>query len=220
MGRVSSGCSWRFGGWGRLARSGDREPRERISLRDPGLEGWERSDGRRIYCLRHGSTLLNEERRWIGRQDEPLSAAGRRQAVEAVDRLAGCFFGHVWSSPLARARMTALVVARSRGLDVIIRPDLRERGLGRLEGRRRSECSRAGWSGGEASVDFQVRTSRIFSEAFRRAPVLLVTHSGVVRSLLRVASCETDRRIGHCVPIVLTGGSEDGLRGWRVEWLE
>ena len=98
--------------------------------------GRSRSLSARLFLFRHGRAappgLL------IGQADVPLSVEGEAQARFWRDALAGLAFSAAWSSPLARARRTAMVIlsgnqANTRNLTVV--PDFREVSLGRWEGR-------------------------------------------------------------------------------------
>ncbi|MFC4853919.1 bifunctional RNase H/acid phosphatase [Actinophytocola glycyrrhizae] len=65
----------------------------------------------RFLLLRHGQTELSAERRYSGRGDVSLTSTGQQQAKAAAARLAPVDFAAVVSSPLARARQTAAVIA-------------------------------------------------------------------------------------------------------------
>ena len=89
------------------------------------------------YLVRHGETEWNAQERVQGQTDIPLSDVGREQAARTAARLAGCRFGAVYASDLARAQETArIIVERSSEPrpDVLLRPSLRERAYGELEG--------------------------------------------------------------------------------------
>ena len=84
---------------------------------------------RRVYLIRHGLTEGNRLRRYIGRTDEPLCAAGR--AALSAAPLKG--IETVYVSPLLRARETAAILfphARQ-----IVVDGLREMDFGAFENR-------------------------------------------------------------------------------------
>ena len=84
---------------------------------------------REILLLRHGSTLGNELRRYIGRTDEPLSDAGR--AALAEKRYAPAPV--VYVTPLRRTRETAAILFPSARQITV--PGLREMDFGDFENR-------------------------------------------------------------------------------------
>lgn len=64
-----------------------------------------------LYLIRHGQTDWNLRSALQGRTDIPLNETGRRQALEARERLAAVKFDGVYSSPLQRAVETAQLVS-------------------------------------------------------------------------------------------------------------
>ncbi len=65
-----------------------------------------------FVLLRHGESEGNTSGIFQGRKDYPLSAKGRKQAEQAGRALAGYPHTTILSSPLARARETAELIAR------------------------------------------------------------------------------------------------------------
>ncbi|NUQ96455.1 MAG: histidine phosphatase family protein [Streptomyces sp.] len=68
-----------------------------------------------LYFLRHGESQANEQNRFAGRLDTPLTALGSRQADQAAERVAalaasGVHIDEVHMSTLRRARQTAWTV--------------------------------------------------------------------------------------------------------------
>ncbi len=83
------------------------------SARRP-ASGWRSAQGKptTTLLLRHGQTALSVERRFAGRGDIPLTDVGLEQAAAAAARLARRGnIDLVLSSPLLRARQTAVAVA-------------------------------------------------------------------------------------------------------------
>lgn len=93
----------------------------------------------RVLLLRHAETEWNRERRFQGWRDVPLSAIGREQAESAARLLAATRIDAVWSSPLARARDTATIIAAPHRLAVQESEAFREMGFGDWEGLTRDE---------------------------------------------------------------------------------
>jgi broad specificity phosphatase PhoE len=78
----------------------------------------------RVTLVRHAESLGN-----AGLDDGPdagLSSKGREQARRAAARLAREGVTHVWASPYRRAIDTALAIARSSGLGVVVDPRMGE----------------------------------------------------------------------------------------------
>ena len=90
---------------------------------------------RRLLLARHGQSVSNAARRFQGQRDVPLSPLGERQA-EALGgalRQRGQPVAAIYTSPLARARRTAEIVAASLGPSLVAVDDLRELSLGEWE---------------------------------------------------------------------------------------
>jgi broad specificity phosphatase PhoE len=88
-----------------------------------------------LVLARHAESAWNAERRFQGRTDVGLSDMGREQAAALARALARRRVGTIYASPLVRARETAEIVARERGLTVTLVEELRELSLGVWEGR-------------------------------------------------------------------------------------
>jgi broad specificity phosphatase PhoE len=94
-------------------------------------------DGRpkgRLIFVRHGRTAWNDDGRCQGWEDVPLDAEGHHQAVKVADRLSSWRIDEIYTSDLARARETAEVLARVKGLPLQVERDLREVHFGACQG--------------------------------------------------------------------------------------
>ena len=148
----------------------------------------------RILLARHGETDWNLEQRVQGHTDRPLNETGLIQARELGDRLAAEQLVAVYSSDLARARETAVVVASLHGLDVVLDADLREKHFGTWEGLTDSEIQarfpdavRGSFGDGETTRDVALRAVAAFDRIRARhhaGSVLVVSHGGTLRALL------------------------------------
>lgn len=88
-----------------------------------------------LAFIRHGQTDWNRRGLFQGSSDIPLNDTGREQAREAGRMLERWTWDAVVSSPLARARETARIVADGLGLPLgPAYPELVERDYGPLEG--------------------------------------------------------------------------------------
>ena len=156
----------------------------------------------RILLARHGETDWNRVGRWQGQADPPLNDAGRGQAAELAERLAGDGIGAIYSSDLVRASQTARVVADRLGLAVVEDQGLREIDVGSWSGLTRAEVEQrfpegyARWLGGELGHDGETReelTERVVGAVERIAAghpsetILVVTHGGAIRAIRRHA---------------------------------
>jgi probable phosphoglycerate mutase len=167
----------------------------------------------RILLARHGETDWNRVGRWQGHADPPLNDAGRSQAGELAERLAGDGIAAIYSSDLARASETARVVADRLGLGVVEDPRLREIDVGSWSGLTRAEVEQrfpegyARWLGGEIGHDGETReqlTSRVVAAVETIAAehpdrtILVVTHGGTIRALRRHADGDPGDPIENC----------------------
>jgi len=89
----------------------------------------------KVILVRHGITAWNDERRYQGQVDIPLSEAGVRQAQQVALRLAKERVGVIYASDLGRAAHTAQIIAEQHQLPVTLLPSLREINFGQWEGK-------------------------------------------------------------------------------------
>ncbi|HEX6509678.1 MAG TPA: histidine phosphatase family protein [Chloroflexota bacterium] len=84
-----------------------------------------------LYIVRHGESLDNAGIPYKRTPEgSPLTERGREQAHDVARRLANVHADAVISSNLIRARQTAEIIARDRGLPVRIIAELHERSIG------------------------------------------------------------------------------------------
>ncbi|MGV9990167.1 bifunctional RNase H/acid phosphatase [Streptomyces sp. NPDC003374] len=192
-------------------RASVRETADQRAARTVASPGWGPADlgaPATFVLLRHGETPLTPQKRFSGSggSDPSLSAAGREQAEKAAAALArrGTIQAVV-TSPLARTRETADVIAARLGLEVTVEDGLRETDFGAWEGltfgevRERYPEDLNAWlaspdaeptGGGES---FAATASRIAATrdrlvaAHRGRTVLLVTHVTPIKTLVRLA---------------------------------
>ncbi|NYD66159.1 histidine phosphatase family protein [Agromyces atrinae] len=154
----------------------------------------------RLVLVRHGETDWNRDRRIQGSTDIPLNETGRRQAREGAERLSSVEWAGIVASPLSRARETAEIIALELGLgSPIIVDEIVERHHGDLEGltfaerqsRFPDETDVSGLESREAVVD-RVRPALVaLADRFGADDeVLVVTHGGVISTLVRAAFAE------------------------------
>ncbi len=150
----------------------------------------------KIWLLRHGRTHFNDERRYQGQMDIPLSEAGAAELYAAQRQPET-----VYVSPLCRARQTALRIFPDARQIVV--EDFREMDFGVFDGRTADEMAhdtayRAWVDGGcveacpsgERRADFCARTCGAFVPLVEEAAhsgtewLVIVAHGGTQRALM------------------------------------
>lgn len=155
-----------------------------------------------LLLVRHGETAWNAEQRWQGHHDAPLSPTGRAEAEALAARIAGERPAALYSSDLPRARETAAEIAALTRLQPVFDARWREVDVGEWlglapgeveerypEGYERWLAGGTGWEQGESYPEMAERGLAAAREVAERhadsdAPVVCVTHGGVIRSLV------------------------------------
>ena len=147
-----------------------------------------------IVLVRHGETAGNASR-VLQPADIPLNELGKLQAERLAERLATMPIGHIVSSDLRRAQMTAGPIAERLGLAIETTPLLAERNFGDLRGTAYADLGGDPFAPGFAPPNgetwdmFHERVERAFEFILTRAAdtsgeLLVVTHGLVCRALL------------------------------------
>ena len=89
----------------------------------------------RFYIVRHGESLGNMAKMFLGHTDLDLSELGYIQAQKTADKLRDVHFDYIYSSDLKRAYNTAVPNAEIRGMRIITSEELREIHVGKWEGK-------------------------------------------------------------------------------------
>jgi broad specificity phosphatase PhoE len=155
----------------------------------------------RLLLIRHGETVWNADTIYRGRADVPLSAKGKDQADLLGRRLAREGIAALYTSPLGRARETALAIGRHAGLTPRVEPELTDidcgewEGLNDLEVKERYPDVRQAWlstphlvqlPGGESLNDVSARVGRVLAAVSgEQGAIALVSH----RVVNKVAIC-------------------------------
>jgi alpha-ribazole phosphatase len=151
----------------------------------------------RLILLRHGQTGLSG--RYVGSSDVPLSEEGREQILDLRPGLGALQIDVLLASPMLRCTQSARLL--DLGLPVQLDPDLREIDFGRWEGKTFAEIEAQDpalvqhWASGtddfrfpdgEATAGFVSRVDAVKNRllASDAKTMLLVTHGGVIRSLI------------------------------------
>ncbi len=156
-----------------------------------------------LLLVRHGETVWNQENRWQGQVDVPLSETGREQARRLARRLRaeGRPVRAIYASDLVRALHTAEILGEALGVPPIPDGAWREMNIGTWSGLTTAEVIaryagewerlRAGEDlprgGGETFAQFQGRILQAVRKLVERhagEQVAIVTHGGVVRAFL------------------------------------
>jgi len=155
-----------------------------------------------FWLIRHAESTWNAAGLWQGQADPPLSQQGRLQATRLAEALAEERVEILITSDLVRTVETAEIVASRLVLKAHREPGLRELDAGSWSGSSREQIAsrdgdvlarfdtgdvdvRAG--GGECRREVAARARQVLAQwAARHAGrrVAVITHSGVIRSLL------------------------------------
>ncbi len=155
-----------------------------------------------LYLLRHGRSLADDENRFEGRYDSPLTRTGEQQArsVSSYFEQKAVRFDCIISSPLLRARRTAEIVNESQRTEIISEPLLIERDNGFLAGKSKEDGSNrfplpdfqspfrfAPENSGENEVSLHSRAGYALSKIMEReaSRILVVSHGGLLNALVR-----------------------------------
>ena len=169
-----------------------------------------------IILVRHGRTILTESHRISGRggEDPQLSEAGIQDAQAVADELSKVSHSGAYakvlkptvvvSSPIARTRETAAIIAAKLGIKVEINDDIAEIAFGDWDGHTNQEVAE-NWPdqyeqwrgdvkiappGGESLEEFDVRVQNGLAdilEKFEGQTVVVVSHVMPIRGFLKSA---------------------------------
>lgn len=198
-----------------------------------------------LVLIRHGVTAWNQQRRFQGQIDTPLSEEGHQQAMLTARYLSTLSqaqpINAIYASDLKRAWSTAEPIARLLGLPILKQSLLRERHYGVFEGKTHEELQLEGlqsdyqrWrnrepdfalpQGGESLRDFFDRTHRalqsIVAAHQSNERIVAVTHGGFLDCAYRIASgvAMTEQRQHPLHNASLNRIAWDGERFSMIEW--
>lgn len=186
-----------------------------------------------IVLIRHVETAMAG--RFCGHSDPEPNLSGGRQIVSVMEKVRPLGVEHIYSSDLRRAAQTAIAIGQSIGIEIELRPRLREINFGLWEGLSWNEIEErfpeeaSQWAsefplcaapGGERYADFAARVRREFSSLLRETgdrTSAVVTHRGVLKYVLTeffglsdANASETTRLYGAVIVATRSGGE------WRV----
>lgn len=199
-----------------------------------------------LTLVRHAQSTANRDGILQGQTDPPLSELGRRQAsqIGAWFRERSISWDAMYTSPLARARDTALIISRALGREAPSDdPDLAELHAGAMQGKTGLELRRDHPSfytraidglgdysefGGESYAAVQERVQRFIGKLGERhregeQSVLAVSHGGLLFQLAKALICQPVPRIlllrfGNCSATRLHLRERRGTYIGEIEW--
>ena len=158
-----------------------------------------------ILLVRHGETEWNVEGRYQGALDSPLTNKGKEQAVENALKLKTQISSFeeikIFSSPLGRAKSTALILCDTLGIDsqkIIFEDAIKEFNYGIFEGKTKAYCKenypivfeareRNKWSyvleGGESYIMVTARLKHWLESIQEEKEVIVIAHEMINRAL-------------------------------------
>lgn len=153
-----------------------------------------------IYLMRHGESTINVARiLTCNRYEGDLTELGREQVAKAARWLVDKGITHIRHSPFHRAQQSAEIIGAALGIPLIEDPDLCEMNCGDLHGRADDEAwgifmsvflrwlqadPDARYPGGESCAEGTERMKRALASVPRDTASLLVTHGGIVGSVV------------------------------------
>ena len=160
----------------------------------------------RFIMIRHGFSVANNEHRFAGNSDFPLTDLGRVQAERCADALKDEKIDAIYASDLSRAYDTAVPVAKALGLEIIATKGLREISAGEWEGKTfdeldeeyhddfavwKQDIGRARCTGGESPRELSARilaTRASIAKENEGKTVCIATHATPIRSVCTAAA--------------------------------
>ena len=156
----------------------------------------------KVYFLRHGETDFSKTGGYCGDLDAELTSEGVEMANAFADIYKAIPWEAVYVSPMKRTISTAKPLCDAVGIDMQVRPGLKEIAYGGWEGQTLDYVKQhfskdylrwlaePAWNpptGGETSVQISSRASLVIAEIqekYRAGNVLVVSHKATIRILL------------------------------------
>ena len=156
----------------------------------------------KLYLIRHGETDYNNALRFQGQTDIPLNQKGIEQAEKVAAFLKDVPLRAIYTSSLKRARTTAEIIGRAKGLEPQATDALREMSFGIWENMNSKDIQKKyakEWKDffsspastkipeGESMSDVQKRAypevQRILDQ-YPEGDVAFIAHGGIIRVLI------------------------------------
>lgn len=141
----------------------------------------------KIYLIRHGECVDNVRHILNGHHDTSLTVLGRRQIVLAAKKLVKAEIKAIYSSPLLRAKQSALIIAKVLGFkskDIVYDLGLIERDYGVLTGQPRRDIplfSKKFLPGDRIEYFLDGRGTEPYPQVYRRAKKMVAKLRLVVK---------------------------------------
>ncbi len=180
-----------------------------------------------MLVIRHGQSTWNEQKRWQGQADPPLSEFGREQAGFAAKAIGNVDV--IVSSPQLRASETAGIISSIIGVGPVqLVEDLRERSAGIWSGLTRTEIDAEypgwvdgdqrpeGWEYNDVLVPRVMGALDAIATEFAGATALVVCHGGVIITMEEQLQVN-DGRIPNLHGRLVTGSPGNLVGGERLQ---
>lgn len=156
----------------------------------------------KLYLIRHGETDYNSELRFQGQIDIPLNQKGIEQAEKVADFFKDIPLKTIYTSTLQRARTTAEIIGKAKGIEPQETDALREMSFGIWENMNSKDIQKnyaKEWKDffaspasttipkGESMSDVQKRAYPVVQQILDEHPegdVAFVAHGGIIRVLI------------------------------------
>ena len=156
----------------------------------------------KLYLVRHGETDYNNALRFQGQTDIPLNQTGIRQAEKVAGFFKDIPLQAIYTSSLKRARTTAEIIGKRKGIEPQVTDALREMSFGIWENMNSNDIQKkyakewkdffASPAGtkipqGESMSDVQKRAYPVVQQILDQHPegdVAFVAHGGIIRVLI------------------------------------
>lgn len=172
----------------------------------------------KILLVRHGESLGNAARAFLGHTNVDLSERGYRQAERTAEFLSGLHIDKIYASDLLRAYNTGVKIGLRHNLNVEPDTELRELYIGSWEGMAVAELEEKfpdlmfTWKNdfgrmvcpeGESAVELRERIYREvmkIAEANRGKTVVLAFHAAAIRMFWSKICGVSEDRVGKEIP--------------------
>ena len=153
-----------------------------------------------LYFARHGETVHNKNKCYYGSSDVDITEKGSLQAEKGAELLRSIDFNKVYVSEMKRTLQTANILLKDKQYDLIQDKRINEINFGVFEGKGYNELEElypkewklwcSDWKSftppqGESYIEFYTRIKSFMDDILKldEDNVLIVTHSGVIRSV-------------------------------------